>query len=180
MAFCPNCGAQIEDNAVFCGNCGAALNVPEYNTAAPENQGSTEQPYTAPIPEYTAPSQAYYAPTYVDPTDHTAEFDPKDISDNKVIAMATYLLSTIGIIIALLAAHESKYAAFHSRQALKLSLVSILLGIVSVLLCWTVIVPIAAGICYIVLFVIRIIGFFNVCSGKAKELPIIRSLGFLK
>ncbi len=152
MAFCPNCGSKIEDGAAFCPNCGASAGAPG----------------TAPV-----------VPAF-DPNDHTNEFDPKDISDNKVIAMAPYLLGTVGIIIALLAARDSKYAAFHSRQALKLDLVTILLGIVSALLCWTFIVPIAGLVCIVIVFVVRIIGFFNVCSGKAKDLPIIRSMGFLK
>ena len=46
--------------------------------------------------------------------DHTAEFDPQDISDNKVYAMLCYLAGTLGIIIALLASHESPYLRFHS------------------------------------------------------------------
>ncbi len=153
MAFCPNCGSKIEDGAAFCPTCGASAG---------------------------AGGSAPVAPTYVNPADHTEEFDPKDISDNKVIAMAPYLLGTIGIIIALLAARDSKYAAFHSRQALKLDMVTMLLCIAIALLCWTIIVPIAGIVCIVILFVVRIIGFFKVCSGKAVDLPIVRSLGFLK
>ena len=73
MKSCPKCGAQMEDQAVFCANCGANYNNP-YGAAAPV------------VPEW----------------DHTAEFDPKDVSDNKVIAMLVYLLSVVGILIALL------------------------------------------------------------------------------
>ena len=160
MAFCSNCGAQMNDGATFCEQCGAQ------NANAQNAQNTQGVPPVAPVS--------------ADSADHTAEFDPKDISDNKVIAMSTYLLGIVGIIIALLAAHDSKYAAFHSRQSLKLTLVSTLLVIVALILCWTIIVPIAAGVCLIIVFVLQIIGFFNVCSGKAKELPIIRSFGFLK
>lgn len=120
----------------------------------------------------------YYAPP-VDIYDHTAEFDPKDIAANKVIAMVAYLLGTIGIIIALLGAHDSKYAAFHVRQALKFTVLEMLTGIIAIVLCWTFVVPIAAALCILVLFVVRIICFFSICSGKAKEAPIIRSFGFL-
>lgn len=151
MKFCPNCGTQMEDNAAFCPKCGV-------------------QPNAAP--------NVTYAP--VDPYDHTAEFDPQDISDNKVYAMLVYLMGTIGIIIALLAAQNSRFVAFHVRQALKIVAVNLLMGIISAVLIWTFIVPIAAGVMAVVLWVIKIICFFQVCSGKAKEPAIIRSLGFMK
>ena len=39
-------------------------------------------------------------------TDHTAEFDPTDISDNKVLAMIPYLLGVMGVIISSLQAEN--------------------------------------------------------------------------
>lgn len=38
MAFCPNCGTRVPDNAQFCSNCGAAL---EPQTGAPAGQTQT-------------------------------------------------------------------------------------------------------------------------------------------
>ena len=98
MKYCPKCGAQMEDNAAFCPNCG--------NNAQPTNS-----PYQAPV--YAAPEP--------DPFDHTGEFDAQDISENKVLCMLVYLMGAIGIIYALLAGKDSKYVAFHVRQALKSS-----------------------------------------------------------
>ena len=155
MKFCPNCKLTYDDSANVCGQCGSPL---------------------ATVPNQVPPQGV---PAY-DPTDHTAEFDPKDISDNKVFAMLPYIMSFIGVIIALLAAPSSPYTMFHVRQGLKISVVEILLGIVTAVLAITVIVPIAAGICLIILLVIQIICFFGVCNGKAKEPPIIKNLGFLK
>ena len=94
--------------------------------------------------------------------------------------MLVYLMGAVGIVIALLASHSSPYAAFHVRQALKFTVVNILMAICTVLLCWTFIVPIAYLIMLVVLWVIKIICFFQICAGKAKEPAIIRSLGFLK
>jgi len=111
------------------------------------------------------------------PTDHTAEFDTRDISDNKVLAMIPYLMGWVGIIITLLAAGTSAYAGYHVRQALKLqvcSILSIFFAIIPIL-GW-----IATGVCSIIIGVLNIICFFNVCFGKAKEPPIVSSLGFLK
>lgn len=167
MKNCPNCNFQADDNAIFCGNCGTKLNV--------ENTTSSYE-QTPPIPPQP---QVSYAPPF-DPFDHTAEFEPKDISDNKVIAMLVYLMGTIGILIALLAAGSSKYVSFHIRQALKITVVTLLAGICAVLLCWTIVVPLAFFVLLIALFVIKIICFFQVCSGKAVEPSIIRDLKFLK
>lgn len=112
-----------------------------------------------------------------DPTDHTREFNPQDISENKVIAMMPYLLGMIGVIIALLAIKESKFVGFHVKQALKISICEILVVFFSIIpiLGW-----IATGVCELILVVVNLICFFNVCGGKAKEAPIVKNLGFLK
>ena len=133
----------------------------------------------APAAQQAAPMQAA-APVYADPADHTAEFSPEDISGNKVFALAAYVFGWVGMIVALLAAGQSAYAMFHVRQALKLSILSMLAGVVAVVLCWTFLVPIAAGVFYVVLFVVRVMAFVYVCQGKAKELPVVKSFGFLK
>ena len=120
------------------------------------------------------------APQQADPFDHTAKFDAADISENKVIAMLPYLMSWIGIIIALLAGNASPYASFHVRQALKIQICTALLGIIASVLAITIIIPIAAAVCIMILGVVNIICFFSVCAGKAKEPAIVRNLGFLK
>lgn len=94
--------------------------------------------------------------------------------------MLVYLMGIVGVVIALLASSTSRYAGFHVRQALKFTVVETLLIIVAVVLGWTIIVPFAAVIAYLVLLVIKIISFFQICSGKAIEPAIIRSLNFLR
>ena len=95
-----------------------------------------------------------------DPYDHTSEFDAKDISDNKVVAMMPYILGVLGLIVA------------------------ILLAVIEFLCAVCCIVPIlgwivgGAGIA--ICFVLRIIAFVQICMGKAKDPVIIRSLNFLK
>ena len=117
------------------------------------------------------------ASTMNDPSDHTAEFDPADISENKVIAMAPYLMGWVGIIVALLAINNSKYVSFNVKQTLKLEICLVL----SAFLC---IVPflgwVAFGVCTIIILVLKIIGFVNVCKGKAHELTIVKDIAFLK
>ena len=155
MKTCPNCETQLSENAVFCSNCGTAVGTPSGGA------------YTPPAPMY-------------DPYDHTSEFEADDISNNKVIAMLVYIMSFVGIIIALLAAPGSKYVSFHLRQALKFLVVETLIGIIVAVTFWTILVPVAAAFVGVVLLVAKVVCFFDVCGGKAKEPIIIRSLGFLK
>lgn len=147
----------------FCVNCGQPL---AENATFCEHCGAPVN-QVVPVP-------------YIDPSDHTADFDAADISENKVYAMAAYLLGIPGIVIALLAGGASKYASFHCRQALKLEVLKTLIILLSAVLCWTILVPIVGGVCAVILFVIQVICFFQVCSGKAKDAPIVSSLGFLK
>lgn len=172
MPFCANCGKELQTENRFCAYCG---------TKAEESETAGEQkvnpiPPVPPIP----PAPPKPAPKLVDQTDHTANFEKDDISENKVICMLPYLLGCIGIIIAMLGQSTSKYVAFHVRQVLKLVVVEALLGICAAVLCWTVIVPIAAAVCFVIVLVLRIMGFVYVCQGRAKEIPIVSSFGFLK
>ena len=170
MKYCPNCGSGIADEATFCPNCGNGVGNPA-NPAPGYNPNPGYAPGYNPPPVY---------PAY-DPYDHTAEFDPKDISDNKVVCMLIYLGGFIGVIVGLLMASSSKYVAFHTRQFLKLTVATILLGIIGAIGSILLFIPtIVAGVMITVLSVVQIICFFQVCKGQAKEPAIIRSLKFMK
>lgn len=174
MKQCPNCGKILEDNFTFCSACGAQVNEP------------AQQPVYQPFQQqYTANA------TTPDPFDHTAEFTREDISSNKVISMLVYLMGWVGIIIALMVSNTSKYVGFHVRQALKFTVVEVLipiaLGVCAIIniipfLGWFVYIlaAITAGVLYVVFFVLKIICFFQICKGQAKEPAIIRNLNFLK
>ena len=162
MKQCPNCAHACDDSTVFCPECGLKF-------AAAGTGFTSQNPNPNP--------GAGYIP--YDPYDHTAEYDPKDISENKVVAMIVYLLGTIGVIIALLY-QKSPYVNFHLRQALKFLVVDALTILVMGILAWTFVVPIVGAIFLVVLFVLKIVAFVNICGGKAKEPAIIRSIGFLR
>lgn len=177
MKTCPGCGAQTNDEAAFCTKCGAKFQEQEAEYTYAGNASNVNNNYTANNQNFQG---GYAAAPQIDPYDHTSEFSAKDISDNKVFAMLVYLMGTVGIIIALLGSQSSPYAGFHVRQALKIVVLDILIGICTLLLFWTIIVPIAAAIAFVVLFVVKIICFFSICNGNAKEPPIVRSFGFLR
>ncbi|MBO4265947.1 MAG: zinc-ribbon domain-containing protein [Lachnospiraceae bacterium] len=115
----------------------------------------------------------------VEQFDHTSDYDAADISANKVYALSAYILSFFGVLLCNVLAKESPFAQFHAREALKLDVVAIVVYVLSVLLCWTCIVPIAGAVLEIILIVVRIISFVQVCKGEAKEPWLIRSLGAL-
>ena len=154
MKFCPNCGTQQEEGALSCPNCGTVF---------------AAQPQPAPA-----------AAPYVNPADHTSEYSPADISDNKVFAMVIYLLGAFGLVIALLARSDSEYLKFQVRQALKITVCECIVTIVSAVLCWTILVPVVGGICWIILLVVRIICFFRICGNRVVEAPIVWKFGFLR
>ncbi|WP_329886054.1 zinc ribbon domain-containing protein [Pseudoramibacter faecis] len=74
------------------------------------------------------------------PYDHTADYGPQEISDNKVICMMIYLFPLAGLIIALLADRASdartSYIGFHIRQEIKLDVFSILVSLVTLVVTW--------------------------------------------
>ncbi len=151
MKTCNNCGAQVEDVAKFCPECGFKF-------------GAIAEPRAAVTDIY----------------DHTSEFSPEDIANNKLYAILMYCVSLMGIIIGLLAAGDSPYVRFHVKQSLKLFICEVLLGLITAALFWTVIVGIAGSIAIVVLAVVDIICLVNACKGLAKEPPIVCKIGFLK
>ena len=111
--------------------------------------------------------------------DHTAEFDAKDISNNKVYALSAYLFSFVGVFLCHMLAKASPYAQFHAREALKIHVTAVVVYLLSLIFCWTCIVPVAGVILIIILAVVNVIAFIQVCCGQAKEPWLIRSIGAL-
>ncbi len=208
MKICSKCGAQVGDNNAFCVKCGAPIGVdnqevnnsepqqeaPQQNMNYQNNMGTQGNVYQQ--NNFQQAPQYMVKPNY----DHTDEFDKKDVSENKVMGMCAYLDVTfgiVGVIIALLGSGTSKYAAFHARQALKivitqilfticLTLVFLIIGLPIMLVSYRSIAIVTAifvflyAVGFIVLFVARIVSFFQVCKGKALEPIIMRHFGFMR
>lgn len=104
--------------------------------------------------------------------DITAEMDPKDIEDNKVMAVLAYI--GILFLVPLFAAKESKYARFHTNQGLVLFLAGLIGGAASGII-W-----ILAPVVSIASLIFTILGIINAAQGKAKELPLIGKFKLLK
>lgn len=167
MKICPNCNAQLNDDAMFCVNCGAQMGANPNPQQNPQQNVYTQQMPAAPV---------------VSNTDHTAEFSPEDVSDNKLFAALVYALSIVGVIIALIANlnNKSAYLKFHIKQSLKIFITDLIVGFCTLVLCWTCIVPVAGAICAVIILVVNVICFIQTLRNKSVEPPIISGLGFLK
>ena len=187
MAFCPNCGTQVEEGKRFCPNCGTQVGVP----AAPQpptfddgpvqvQTAPREEPVSAPAYERQpapapAPAQEDFSSKVSNlnnTPDTTADFDPNDVKANKVYAVLAYF--SILVLIPLLAAKDSPYARYHSNQGLILLIVqviSIILGRI---------VGFLGTIGGLITFILFIIGIVNAAQGRAKELPVVGKFRLLK
>ncbi len=195
MKTCPNCGNQVPDEAVFCNNCGTSMKTEDNANAQAQNQPAegpapapapapgpvpTPAPAPGPAPQYQqAPyGQQQYQQPYpkYDPNDHTADYDAEDIAENKLFAVATYLFGILGIIMALLV-KDSPFVKFHIKNALRLEIATILIVIPCIIPFLGLFVT---AVLAIILVVVEIIAVVNAFQGKAKDVPIIGSIKFLK
>ena len=119
--------------------------------------------------------------------DTTAEYDPKDIADNKVMAVLAYLSWLV--LIPLLAAPKSKYARFHTNQGLVLVIAEIIWGVVFAVVTAvvTLILPflgtiftLIGSLVSLVFLILSILGIVNAAQGKAKEVPLVGKFKILK
>ncbi|MCR5403273.1 MAG: zinc-ribbon domain-containing protein [Butyrivibrio sp.] len=200
--FCNNCGSSLASDS--------AAPAPEVNAAAPNQEAAPmqQQPAPAPVPgpqpgaqgpqpgmqqnfqgayqqapngqmpngqmPYQQPYPQYQA---VDVSDHTADFDAKDIADNKLFAMLPYFFGCLSGVLAGIYIKDSEFIKFHTKNTIRLAIAEILCLIVMIIpfIGWMI-----GGILLVVMGVVRIIGMVYVCQGKAKDLPIVGSIGFLK
>ena len=154
MKTCPNCHAELDDSNAFCSNCGAPLNgQPQY------------QPPMEPI---------------INPYDHTEDYEETDIQANRLYAMLCYLLGPVGVIIALLAGSGSAYLKFQMRNALRFIVLEAVTLVLTLVLCWTFVVPILGGIGMALILVAKVIAFVEVCRSKVMDPWLIRSISFLQ
>lgn len=148
MALCNKCGQQIDDNVQTCPYCGA--------------------------PNGVAGNAQNFVNNFTNTADSTAQFDPQDIQNNKVMALLAYL--GFLFLIPLLAAPNSKFARYHANQGLVLFILEAITSVISIIpFGW-----IIGGILGIFGLVLTIIGIVNAANGQAKQLPLIGGITILK
>ena len=155
MAFCTKCGAEMPDDAKVCPSCGAPVPAEKTETA-----------------DFGAKLAGLNQTE-----DTTSQFDPADVEKNKVYALLAYI--GLLFLVPLLAAPQSRYARYHTNQGVVLFLAELIWGlafgilnaILSILIGWLVSLGFLA---------LTIIGIVNAVQGRAKELPLIGKIRFLK
>lgn len=105
-----------------------------------------------------------------------SEDDDNEFIDNKIFAQVPYILGVVGVIIALLAAKDSKYVIYHVKQSLELIVCNVILTIILfpmiILSCMKdvgitfLIISVMIGMLEFMVYIMRFIGFFR--SGSCK------------
>ena len=115
------------------------------------------------------------------------QLDPKDVEQNKVMAILAYL--GILVLVPIFAAPQSKFARYHANQGLILFIASICCYVaVSILtkVFYSIsfflggLISILAVVVYVGILVFAVIGIINAAQGKCKPLPVIGNFQILK
>lgn len=184
MAFCVKCGNRIDENEKFCNHCGTPVKVAEKDDMATVKEKMAK---TGNLSEKLA--------AFNNTADTSGEYDAKDISDNKLMAVLAYLGPLW--LIPFITKKDSRFTRFHCRQGFNLLLVDIAYSVISAILSAIIKTPhYIYGVYYgsytpgwfsvilwlvsIPLFALSVIGILNANNGKAKELPIIGKFKIIK
>lgn len=162
MAFCSKCGAQLQDGEKFCSACGAPV-----EAAPASSQQETKQDQidvSKKVQDFMNSGE-----------DKTAQFDAKDINDNKVFAVLAYFSWLV--LIPIFAAKDSKFARFHANQGIVIAIAELVIWIIGLIPVLGWIVKWLGGI---VLFIFSIMGIIAAAKGEAKTLPLIGKFVILK
>ena len=141
----------------------------ETETEAKEEETKTEET------KEEKKEESKFAKAFTDTKDETSSFDKKDIEENNVYALLSYIW--ILWLVPLLAAKNSKFAKYHANQGLVLFIVEMIAGIVFGALSYIpaigFIFSILLGLFELLCLVLAILGIINAVQGQAKELPVI-------
>ncbi len=184
MSFCGKCGTQVQDGVKFCPSCGTPMAAPAAEPQQAQQPQQTQQGQQGQQTQQAGFSEKFQ--NFNNTADTTADFDPKDVEQNKVMGILAYLSWLV--IIPIFAAKDSKFARFHANQGLVLAITEIIwwvgTGIISAILTaisWKLaFISTILGLMNILFLVLLFIGIMNAANGKAKELPIIGKFKILK
>lgn len=177
MKYCTKCGTQCDDSANACSACGTLFNAPVQvnkndHTAEFKKEDIEKNKFFALIPHVIAVLGLIQT---VKISNIISVFQNLILGSS--VNLTVFSLSIFGIIVSYMLAKDSEYACFHIKNAMKFTVLEAIIAVLSI-------VPAVGAIfytvCIIICVVLRIIEFFNICGGKAKDPAIIRSMGFLK
>lgn len=163
MAYCTKCGTELDEKGV-CPNC-----PPKENAADKINKGVKK-----------------ISESFKNAEDTTSEYEKKDIEKNLFFAIISYC--GILILLPIIVVPDSKFARFHTSQALNLMILRFIYYIVSAVLILifinvsrvaTIIIAGLLALLGIGVFAIWIQGIANAAGKRAKKLPFVGKFDIL-
>ena len=166
---CPKCGYETITKVNFCPSCGLDLTKPYEEEAIDANFKEEVKAET---------KKAETNSTSYDYSDNM--YDMKDIEENKVFALFSYL--GFLFIIPLIARPNSKYCKFHVNQGIILCIVNAIVAALSSALLRINLIAITyiTSVLDLIMLGFTIYGIYNAVTGNAKELPLIGKYRILK
>ena len=171
--FCPNCGAEIANDAKFCTECGSPIQ-------AAQQPQEPQQPVNEPVKEPEAPFQSPVAPVPVQTAAADDGYSPDMEEDGyrlriKPASIIAYLFGIVGFVIAyVLGNNKNDYLRFHLNQALVFAILEIICYVISKFSSGL------GGLLELVVFILWFITFIGVCKGQRKVAPIVGGIQILK
>lgn len=168
MAYCLNCGANLEEDDVVCPFCGGETG----------GRGSLRQ---------ISDKITVDLRTVLHTEDESAGMDPYDIKENRGAAALSYLILTLFIPLGV--RRRSDFARFHGSQALTLLLSALFTGGGVLFAGWVlhfipvvgeVLAALLLSLWGIVALCYAVFGIRMALSGKARPLPVIGRIRLLK
>ena len=202
MAFCNNCGAQIQEGKSFCTTCGTAVQADaapgqqqqQYQQQQQQQQYQQQQYQQQTPPPGQGPGQQaqgsqqgfdQLGKLVQNTADYTKDMDPADIEKNKSMGGLAYIL----FFLPLVSCPESKYGRYHANQGLLCLILwiagTIVRQIIASLLyaiSWRLgfLVTIFSLVIWVPIAAVWILGLLNGFNGKAKDLPIVGNIRIIK
>ena len=175
MAFCNQCGTQIEDGSKFCTACGAPVDRSAAASGGASSQNRRKRSSTNRNLEQ-----------FIAYNDTTAQFKAQDIEANRYVSILAYL--HILVIVPWFGVKESPFAQYHAKVGLNLLILHLIAeiagSVLHSLIGWIPvvgwIVGVAFGLLNAVLWGISIFGIVAAAQGKARALTIMDSFKLIR
>ena len=169
--FCPNCGAEIANDAKFCTECGSPIQ-------AAQQPQEPQQPVNEPVKEPEAPIQSPVVPVQAAAADDGYSPDMEEDGYRlriKPASIIAYLFGIVGFVIAyVLGNNKNDYLRFHLNQALVFAILEIICYVISKFSSGL------GGLLELVVFILWLITFIGACKGQRKVAPVVGGIQILK
>lgn len=115
-----------------------------------------------------------------DVKDESGTINSNEIKNGILMGLLAYLLPFVPFLIE----KENKFVIYHAKQGMNLFILAIIIAAIKLVLGeipglgW--LVSVTSNLCHIGLTILCIVGIIYVCTGKAKELPFINKIKFIR